>query len=97
MKDRIIKVYYAPLTLRQYYSAFALDEDDNLVWVSTYSTDDPVLLDEVDDWYEECVRDIPDVPVPLHRCDYDINYDSKDRRFIGEITLRYVNEQETRE
>ena len=96
MKDRNIKVYYAPLTFGQYYSAFALDEDDNLVWVSNYSTDDPKLLD-IDDWYGECVIDIPDVPVPLHRCDYDINYDSKDRQFIGGITLRYVNEQETKE
>lgn len=33
MKDRIIKVYYAPELppLQEYYNAYALDEEDNLV------------------------------------------------------------------
>lgn len=98
MKSRIIKVYYAPCVepLEQYYDAFALDEDDNLVWVSKYETDGPVLLDEVDDWYAECERDIPDVPVPLHKWDYDINYNSEDRRYIGEITLSYDDENNSK-
>lgn len=92
MKDRIIKVYYAPELppLQQYYNAYALDEDDNLVWVSSYTTDDPVLLDEVDDWYGECVNEIHDVPVSLNKEDYSyIDYNNKD--YIGEITLRYNN------
>jgi hypothetical protein len=93
MKDRIIKVYCSPELppLQQYYKAYALDEDDNLVWVSSYTTDDPVLLDEVDDWYGECVNEIPDVPVPLNKYDYNIDYDSKDGSYIGDITLRYTN------
>ena len=93
MKERKIKVYYSPCPepLDQYYKAYALDEDYNLVWVTKYETDDPVLLEEVDDWYYECVNEIPDVPKPLHKWDYDINYDIKD--YIGEITLRYNNEE----
>lgn len=95
MKDRIIKVYYSniPEPLNKYYIAYALDEDDNLVWVSKYETDDPVLLDEVDNWYGECIRDIPDIPKSLHKWDYNIDYNSKDRSYIGEITLRYNNEE----
>lgn len=91
MKESRIRVYYVPRPepLEQYYIAYALDEDDNLVWVSKYETDDPVLLDEVDDWYGECVNDIPDIPKPLHKWDYDIDYNSKDRRYIGEIILSY--------
>ena len=95
MQIRIIKVYYTPLSWStKYFKAFALDEDDNLVWVSKYDTDDPVLLDEIDDWFGECERDIPDVPVPLHKLDYDLDYNSEDRRYIGEITLRYVDEEQ---
>lgn len=98
MKDRIIKVYYAPELppLEQYYNAYALDEDDNLVWVSNNTTDYPVLLDEVDDWYGECVNNIPDIPKPLHKWDYNIDYDSKDRSYIGEIKLRYIDEEESK-
>lgn len=59
-----------------------------------YSTDYPVLLDEADDWYGECVIDIPDIPKPLHKWDYDIDYNSKDRSYIGEIKLRYNSEEE---
>lgn len=97
MKDRIIKVYYAPELppLQEYYNAYALDEEDNLVQVSKYSTDYPVLLDEVDDWYGECVNDIPDIPKPLHKWDYDIDYNSKDKEYIGEIKLRYNSTKQT--
>ncbi len=92
MEDRIIKVYYSPEQppLDQYYVAYAVDEHDNLVWVSKYSTDDPVLLDECDDWYWECVRDIPDIPVLLNKDEHSyIDYSNKD--YIGEITLRYTD------
>lgn len=94
MKDRIITVYYAPdlPPFGKYYTAYALDEDNNLVWVTKLSTDDPVLLDEIDDWYDECVQDVPDIPEPLNKEDYEIDYNSEDRRFIGEIKLRYTNE-----
>lgn len=99
MKDRIIKVYCAPRPepLEEYYHAYALDEDDNLVWVSKLETDDPVLLDEVEDWYGECVNNIPDFPKPLNKCDYDIDYNSKDKQYIGEITLSYYNKGEINE
>lgn len=92
MKDRIITVYCAPELppFQQYYNAYALDEDYNLVWVSNYTTDDPVLRDEADDWYYECLNDIPDIPVPLNKEDHPyIDYNNKE--LIGEIALRYTN------
>lgn len=99
--ERIIKLYYAPKDepLEQYRAAFAIDESNNgrLVWVSTYDTDEPVLSDEIDDWYDEFInymrKTSGNLPF-LHDGDYSIDYDSGDRRDIAEIHLEYVDKEE---
>lgn len=102
--NRIIKLYYAPKEepLEQYWIAFAVDvsNNDRLVWVSTYATDDPVLLDEIDDWYDEFVEYMRNTSgkLPyLHDGDYNIDYCSGDRRDIAEIHLEYVDKEEVLE
>lgn len=94
---RTIKVYYAPELppFDNYQTAFALDEDGNLVWVSNYSdTDGATLLDE-EEWWSECQEDIPDYPVPLDKGEHKyIDCNSKELHKLGEITFNYINENE---
>lgn len=94
MKERIITVYNAPELSpfdNHYKIAFALDEEGNLVWVSNHSSDDEIILpEENDEWFCECVQDIPDNPVSLNKGDYEyLDCNNKERTKIGEIILRY--------
>ena len=69
-----ITLYYTKLKEIPYYHAIGKNEDDEIVWVSksTQESDDPILLDDLDDWSEEflqyAVKDprrliIPELPM----------------------------------
>lgn len=53
-----ITLYYTKLKEIPYYHAIAKDEDNEIVWVSgiTQESDDPILLDDLEDWSEEFLK-----------------------------------------
>lgn len=53
-----ITLYYTKLKEIPYYHAIAKNEDDEIVWVSsnTQESDDPILLDDLEDWSEEFLK-----------------------------------------
>ena len=53
-----ITLYYTKSNEIRYYYAIAKNEDNEIVWISKNSleSDDPVLLDDLDDWSEEFLQ-----------------------------------------
>lgn len=79
-----ITLYYTKLKEIPYYHAIAKNEDDEIVWVSsnTQESDDPILLDDLEDWSEEflkyAVEDprrliVPELPMDANGNSLDLN------------------------
>ena len=80
-----ITLYYTKLKEIPYYHAIAKNENDEIVWVSKYTqeSDDPILLEDLEDWKDEFLEYAVDDPrrllipeLPLDENGYSLDLDN---------------------
>ena len=90
-----ITLYYTKLKEIPYYHAIAKNEKDEIVWVSKYTqeSDDPILLEDLEDWKDEFLEYAVDDPrrLLIHELPLDENGNSLDLDNLREIAAYDTN------